>query len=104
MAPVLESVYEQALAIELVIRGIPIQGQSPIPLQYKGRPAGDARLEFLAGSLLVGEMKAVESIHSIPHAQDINCLKATGLELGLLMNFNTEQLRNGSKRIVLTTL
>ena len=98
----LESVYEQALAIELGLRGIPFQRQHPIALTYKNELVGEARLDFLIGGKLILELKAVDAIHPIHHAKVLNYLKATGLQLGLLMNFNVEQMKDGIKRIVLT--
>lgn len=98
----LESVYEQALTVELHLRGIPCERQWPIALKYKGHPVGEARLDFLVGGKLVVELKAVEAIHAIHYAQVLNYLKATGFQLGLLLNFNVEHLRDGIKRIVLT--
>jgi GxxExxY protein len=98
----LESVYEQALAIELGLRGIPFQRQHPIALTYKNELVGEARLDFLIGGKLILELKAVDAIHPIHHAQVLNYLKATRLQLGLLMNFNVEQMKDGIKRIVLT--
>ncbi len=99
----LESTYEQALAVELTLRGMPFRRQHPIALKYKGQPVGEARLDFHVGNRLVVELKAVESIHPIHQAQVLNYLKVTGLELGLLINFNVEVLRHGITRIVLTT-
>lgn len=98
----LESVYEQSLAIELALRDIPFSRQHPISLSYKGRDVGKARLDCLVGDLLVIELKAVDEFHPIHQAQVINYWKATGFELGLLINFNETLLRNGIKRIVLT--
>ncbi len=98
----LESVYEQALAIELAERGISFERQWAVGLKYKGQIVGEARLDFLVETRLVVELKAVDALHSIHHAQVINYLKATGFTLGLLINFNVEQLRQGIKRIVLT--
>jgi GxxExxY protein len=51
---------------------------------------------------LIVELKAVEIVHPIHHAQKLNYLKATRLQLGLLINFNVETLRDGVKRLVLT--
>ncbi len=98
----LESVYEQALAIELTERGIPFERQKPVELKYKNQVVGDARLDILVDQQLVVELKAVDALHPIHHAQVINYLKATGFQLGLLMNFNVNQLKSGIKRIVLT--
>jgi GxxExxY protein len=98
----LESVYEQALAIGFGLRGIPFQRQHPIALVYKDQLVGEAKMDFLVGNELIVELKATESFHPIHHAQVINYLKATKLNLGLLLNFNVEVMRNGIKRIVLT--
>ncbi|TWT95288.1 hypothetical protein Pla108_34330 [Botrimarina colliarenosi] len=101
-ASFLESVYEKALEVELGLRGIPFQRQFEIRLDYKGTPVGEAMLDFLVGGSLVVELKAVEALHPIHHAQTINYLKATGYQLGLLINFNVPLLKDGVKRIVLT--
>lgn len=98
----LESVYESALAIEFTARGIPYQRQAPVNLQYKGQNIGEARLDFLVGNLVIVELKAVDSLHAIHHAQVLNYLKATELDLGVLINFNVTLLRDGIKRIVLS--
>ena len=98
----LESTYEQALAVEFAPRGIPPQRQWPIALNYKDHPVGEARLDFLVGDKLIVALKAVDSIHPIHNAQVLNDLKATGLSLGLLINFNVEHLKGAIKRIVLT--
>lgn len=98
----LESTYEQALAIELELRGIPFKVQEPISLNYKGRPVGQARLDLLVGDLLVVELKAVDALLPVHHAQVINYLKATGCQRGLLINFNVPLLKDGINRVVLT--
>lgn len=98
----LESVYEEALAIEFELRGIPFERQKPIKLIYKNRTVGDARLDFLVGGELVVELKAIEIVHPIHPAKVINYLKLTGLDLGLIINFHVEQLKDGIKRIVST--
>jgi GxxExxY protein len=98
----LESVYEEALAIEFRLRDIPFERQKPIVLVYKNNPVGDSRLDYLVGQELVVELKAVEIVHPIHPAKVINYLKMTGLDLGLIINFHVEQLKNGIKRIVVT--
>lgn len=98
----LESVYERALAIELGERGIPFERQKPVKLDYKRQIVGEAKLDFLVGQQLILELKAVEALHPIHHAQVINYLKATGHQLGLLINFNVVQLKSGIKRIILS--
>lgn len=98
----LESVYEEALAIEFDLRGIPYERQKPIILQFKGKTVGDSRLDFLVDGELVVELKAVESIHPIFPAKVIHYLKMSGLQLGLIINFHVVLLKDGIKRIVLT--
>ncbi len=99
----LESVYEQALMVEFALRKIPFENQFPINLRYKNKPVGTAKLDFLVGGLLIVELKAVDRIIPIHNAQVINYLRATNLQLGLLINFNVSQLVDGIDRIVLTT-
>ncbi|MFA6173286.1 MAG: GxxExxY protein [Kiritimatiellales bacterium] len=98
----LESVYEEALAVELTLRRIPFERQRPINIDYKGNQAGQGRLDFLVAELLVVELKAVDAFAPIHTAQVISYLKATGLSVGLLLNFNTALMKQGIKRIVLT--
>jgi GxxExxY protein len=100
----LESVYEEALAIEFDLRDIPYERQKPIVLNYKNRIVGDSRLDFLVGGELVVELKAVEAVHPIYPAKVIHYLKTCSLELGLIINFNVVLLRDGIKRIVLSKI
>jgi len=98
----LESVYEEALAIELALRGIPFTRQVVIAVDYKGHSVGESRLDLLVGGQLVTELKAVEALAPIHSAQVISYLKTTGHPLGLLINFNVCFLKDGVKRVVLT--
>jgi GxxExxY protein len=98
----LESVYEEALAIELDLRDIPYERQKPISLQFKGKCVGESRLDFLIGGELVVELKAVEAIHPIFPAKVIHYLKISGLQLGLIINFHVVLLKDGIKRVALT--
>jgi GxxExxY protein len=98
----LESVYEQALAVEMGLRGIRFERQKPFSLVYKGQKVGEGRLDFLVDGRLVVEMKAVEALAAIHKAQVISYLKATGYRLGLLINFNVSALKSGIQRIILS--
>lgn len=98
----LESVYEEALALELELRGVPFRRQVPVSVSYKGRAVGEGRLDLLVDGKLVVELKAIDGLAPIHHAQVISYLKTTGLRLGLLMNFNVPVLIHGLKRVVLT--
>ncbi len=96
----LESVYEEALAVEFDLRNIPYERQKPIVLQFKGHTVGDSRLDFLVGGELFVEIKAVEAIHPIYPAKVIHYLRTCELELGLIINFHVVLLRDGIKRVV----
>jgi GxxExxY protein len=96
----LESVYEEALAVEFGIRGISFARQVPVAVQYKGQAVGQARLDFLVEGCLIVELKAIELLIPLHEAQVISYLRATRLPLGLLINFNVPVLRDGIRRIV----
>jgi GxxExxY protein len=98
----LESVYEQALAVELSLRGVSFERQKVFGLKYKGHDIGEGRLDFLVEGRLVLELKTVETLLSIHKAQVISYLKPTGHHLGLLVNFNVAVLKQGIQRIVLS--
>lgn len=98
----LESAYEECLARELALRDIAFERQVPLPISYKGT-AVDAgyRLDFLVSGLVVVELKAVDGLLPIHKAQLLTYLKLSRKKLGMLINFNTERLRDGIKRVVL---
>jgi GxxExxY protein len=98
----LESVYETALCHEMAVRGIPFERQASITVRYKDIVAGDARLDVFVDQRIIVELKAVEQVSPLHHAQVKNYLKATGCQLGLLINFNTDILSRSIKRIILT--
>jgi GxxExxY protein len=98
----LESVYEEAMNIELQSAGVPFERQKPVALSYKGHDVGQARLDFLIGGELVLELKAADKLAPIHRAQLISYLKATGCQLGLVINFNERALRDGIMRLALS--
>ncbi len=99
----LESTYQKAMAVELTHRGIPHSCEHLVTLMYRGHQVGEGRLDILVNELIVVELKAVDKLAPIHHAQVISYLKATHLPLGLLINFNAETLKDGLKRIVLSS-
>ena len=99
----LESVYEQALSMELTLRRIPFARQLPVGIRYKGREVGDGRLDLLIDGALVVEIKAVEQLAPIHIAQVISYLKAGGYPLGLLITFNVARLADGIRRVILSS-
>ena len=83
----LESVYEQALAVEFAIRGIAFVRQQAIPLFYRDHQIGEHRLDFVVEGKIVVELKAVEALENVHFAIVRSYLKAAGLSDGLILNF-----------------
>jgi GxxExxY protein len=98
----LESIYEEALCVELALRDIRFARQVPIRVTYKGENIGEARLDLVASDSLIIELKAVEIIAPVHLAQVLSYLKATRFRLGLLINFKDNLLQRGIKRVVLS--
>ncbi len=98
----LESVYEEALCVELNLQGILHKAQVTFTLNYKNHKVGEGRLDLLIEDELIVELKAVDSLAPIHSAQIISYLKATGKNLGLLINFNVPLWKDGIRRIVLS--
>jgi GxxExxY protein len=97
----LESIYEEALAVEFDLRKIKHEKQKEIPLQYKGYEIGKHRIDFLLENEVILELKAVNTMHPIFEAQILTYLKATGKRIGLLINFNVDFLKDEIKRLIL---
>ncbi len=85
----LEKVYENALKIELTKHGYEVEQQFPIPVFYEGELVGDFFADLLINNKLIIELKAVENLHSKHEAQLVNYLTATGIGVGLLINFGS---------------
>ena len=98
----LESVYEQALSVELALRSVRFVRQVPVVITYKNVAIGEARLDFLVAERLVVELKACQGLLPIHFAQVLSYLKASDQSLGLLINFNVRLLRQGVRRVVRT--
>lgn len=98
----LESVYEDALCVELGLRDLSFVRQPIVDLSYKGHLVGQGRLDLLVGGALVVELKAVEALTQVHKAQVISYLRMTGHQLALLINFNVSRLKDGVKRIICT--
>ena len=98
----LESVYGDALAIELEECGILFEKEVEVSVNYKGRKVGTGRMDFVIDSTIIVELKAVESLRPVHDAQVISYLKMTGYPLGLLINFNVPLLKEGIRRLILS--
>src|SRR6266478_7739465 len=88
----LESIYENALAVEFALRGIAFIRQKPIPLFYKDHQIGEHRLDFLVEGKIVVELKAIETLEDVHFAIVRSYLKATNPADGLILNFATAPL------------
>ena len=98
----LESAYGSALADELTLQGLQIEGEKEQPVRYKGLPIETGfRIDLLVEGQVVVELKAVESILLIHEAQLITFLKQSKCRVGLLINFNVPLLKQGIKRFAL---
>jgi GxxExxY protein len=97
-----ESVYEEALAVELAQRAIPFERQVPLSVRYKGFCVGEGRVDLLVAGDLIVELKSVETLAAVHIAQVLSYLKAFGRPLGLLITFNVKLLRTGIRRVVLS--
>jgi GxxExxY protein len=97
----LESTYEEALAVEFEQAGINFRRQVSVPVIYKGRCIGEHRVDLLVEEAVVVELKAVERFDPVFEAPVLTYLKVTGKKLGLLINFNSRLVTRGIKRFVL---
>jgi len=97
----LESIYVRAICLELEACGIPFEQEKRVPVYYRGRLLCHQRLDIVVEKQIVLEIKCVERLHPVHHAQLLSYLKISGLRAGLLLNFNSAVLKDGLKRIVL---
>lgn len=95
-----ERVYEDALMIELGIRAIGFERQVEVPVIYKGTEVARYCIDFVINRHLVLELKSVATVLPLHTAQVITYLKATRLQLGLLLNFNVSLMKYGTKRVI----
>jgi GxxExxY protein len=97
----LESVYEKALVHELKEKGLLVQNQLEVEVNYKGMNIGEGlRLDLLVNDELIVELKSVDEFKPVHYKQLLTYLKLMNKRVGLLINFNTDNLRDGIKRVV----
>lgn len=97
----LESVYENALAYDLIEMGFKVKTQVPMPLVYKEvKQDVGYRIDLLVENLVIVEIKSVEALAPVHFAQTLTYLKLSDKKLALLINFNTKLLKDGIHRIV----
>ncbi|MBR5823844.1 MAG: GxxExxY protein, partial [Paludibacteraceae bacterium] len=97
----LESAYEKALIHELQINGLSVSSQVPVEMQYKGINLGEGlRLDLLVEDSLIVELKSVDELKPVHYKQLLTYLKLLDKRIGLLINFNVNDFRDGIKRVV----
>ena len=97
----LESAYQACLAHELRTRGLEVATQVGLPVVYDGHKLElGYRMDLVVENRVVVEVKSVEALHPIHHAQLLSYLRLSGIAVGLLINFNVLHLREGIKRMV----
>ena len=89
----MESLYEEALTRELAARSVPFERQKEVAVAYKGQTIGTHRLDMVVDGKVVLELKAVSELTDAFKQQVPSYLKATGLRLGILINFGAPAVR-----------
>jgi len=88
----LESVYQKALAHELGKAGLKVECEKPVTVHYDGISVGDFCADMLVEDRVILELKANQALAPANQVQLVNYLTATGIEIGLLLNFGAERL------------
>ena len=83
----LETVYEEAMLIALRAKGLKVTQQVPVPVWFRGKNVGNFEADLVVNNLVIIELKAVRTIDDAHIAQLLNYLKATAIEVGLVLNF-----------------
>lgn len=97
----LESVYEEVLAYELGVRGMMVERQVPIKIEYRGISLSKGFvIDLLVEREVVVELKSIEELKPVHKKQLITYLKLTNKSVGLLINFNAVLLKHGFHRII----
>jgi GxxExxY protein len=101
----LESAYKEVLFYKIIQAGLYAEKEKPMPLVFENVKLDCGyRLDILVENKVVIELKSVEALNDVHLAQTLTYLKLGNYKLGLLMNFNVSQLRNGIKRVINGTL
>ena len=97
----LESVYEEALVYELEQRGLKVERQKNVPIPYKGNILRtELRLDLIIEDCVIVELKSVEEMKSVFSKQLLTYLRLMDKRVGLLVNFNTDDILKSIQRIV----
>ena len=87
-----EKVYKNALYIELIDHGLPVETEVSFKVYYKNHVVGDYRADLIVDRRVIIELKAVSSLATIHEVQLVNYLTATGIDDGLLINFGSDKI------------
>lgn len=97
----LESIYRDALALEIQTRRVTIEREKIFPITYKGKYiSAPMRIDLLVGGLVIVECKAVVTHNPIFESQLLTYLRVSGLKLGLVINFGQRLVKHGIHRVV----
>ena len=97
----LEKLYKEAMCIELQLAGLKVEKNVKIPVEYKGHPIGDYFIDLLVDDCVILELKSVERHDPVFEAQILSYMRLTQKKIGLLINFNSQMVKDGIKRFVL---
>jgi GxxExxY protein len=96
----LESAYEECLCYELLQRGLHFKRQVPLPVSYKGLKLDCGyKMDIVVEGSVILELKSVEDLMPVHTAQLLTYLRLSGMQVGLLLNFNKPLLKDGIKRL-----
>jgi GxxExxY protein len=95
-----ENIYEEAMRRELTHRGAKVERQKRVVVKFKGEPVGEFALDTIVNGRVILEYKAISEIARLHEQQALSYLKATGLELAIVINFGAERVQ--SSRVVCT--
>ena len=97
-----ESIYTEALSLELNLRGMKFEREKAIKVKYREWRIPGQRVDLIVENLIIVEVKTIPAVRALHRRQVLSYLRTTGLPIGLIMNFNTEKLIEGFRRVVLT--
>ena len=95
-----ERIYHRAMCVELAEQGISFESEKRIEVYYKNKKVGIHRLDLVIEGVVIVELKVIPRVLDLHRRQVLSYLKATGLRLGYVMNFNSEVLKDGIRRVV----
>lgn len=97
----LECVYEEALCLELELRGLEVTRQMDVPIMYKGKQlAHDLRLDVLVEGKVIVEAKATTQYNTLFEAQVLTYMRMSEIKLGYVINFGEKRVKDGIHRVI----